>query len=183
MHKTSYLKVGAKFLLLILMVSDLYSQSDVYLTNNSKMPILTMPKNKLAFKEIDGYQNYKIVATHFRTDKNELRYILANPIAYNALVHHAKIMPEGSKVVKIGWSVKKMPTWPGALEADKIQRVEYMVKNSKKFNHNGDHWGYARFIKTTNGYKPWNKGTKGCISCHSSVQDSDYLFTHFQKTF
>jgi len=172
-----------KVLLSTVLVSGLFAQSDVYLTNNAKLPELQMPKNKLSFKEIAGYQNYKLVATHFRTDKNEIRYILANPVAYNALTHHAKTIPDGGKVVKIGWSVKKMPTWPGALEADKIQRVEYMVKDSKRFNHHGDHWGYARFVKTKNGYKAWTKGTQSCIACHASVKNDDYLFTQFQKRF
>jgi hypothetical protein len=142
-----------------------------------------MPDNKLAFKVIEGYQNYKIIATHYRTDKNEIRYVLANPIAYNALKKGAKPLPEGSKFVKIGWSVKKMPTWQGALEADKIQRVEYMLKDSKRFNHNGDHWGYARFLKTEKGYTPWKKGTQSCIDCHSIVKNDDFLFTKFQHTF
>ena len=177
------MKTLTKVLLSLALGSSLFAQSDVYLTNNSQVPDLKMLKNDLTFKEIEGYQNYKIVATHFRTDKNEIRYILANPVAYNALTHHAKIMPEGSKVVKIGWSVKKMPTWAGALEADKIQRVEYMVKKSNRFNHNGDNWGYARFVRTKDGYKAWTKGTKGCIACHASVKNDDYLFTHFQKTF
>lgn len=169
-------------LLSTILVSGLFAQSDVYLTNNTELPDLKMPKNNLPFNAIDGYQDYKIIATHFRTDKNEIRYILANPLAYNALTDQKKIMPEGSKIVKIGWSVKKMPTWPGALEADKIQRVEYMIKDSKKFNHNGDNWGYARFILTQTGYKPWTKGTQSCIACHSIVKGDDYLFTHFQKT-
>ena len=177
------MKTLTKVFVFTVLVSGLFAQSDVYLTDNSTVTDLKMPKNNLTFKEIEGYQNYKIIATHFRTDKNEIRYILANPIAYNALTRHMKVMPEGSKVVKIGWSVKKMPTWPGALEADKIQRVEYMIKNSKKFNHDGDHWGYARFLKTKTGYKSWDKGTQSCISCHSSVQSDDYLFTHFQKTY
>jgi len=92
-------------------------------------------------------------------------------------------MPEGSKIVKIGWSVKKMPSFPVALEADKIQRVEYMIKDSKKFDANGDHWGYARFVKNKGEFKSWDKGVKGCISCHSGVKESDYLFTKMQATF
>ena len=142
-----------------------------------------MPDNNLTFTMIEGYQNYKIVATHFRIDKNELRYILANPIGYNALKKRAKIMPEGSKIVKIGWSVKKMPLFPTALEADKIQRVEYMIKDSKKFNANGDNWGYARFVKKGDKFESWSKGTKACIACHSIVKDDDYLFTKMQGTF
>ncbi|BAF72139.1 hypothetical protein SUN_1184 [Sulfurovum sp. NBC37-1] len=118
------MKTITKVLISTVLASGLFAQSDVYLTNNAGVPDLKMPNNKLAFKEIEGYQNYKIIATHFRTDKNEIRYVLANPVAYNALLHQTKIMPDGSKIVKIGWSVKKMPTWPGALESDKIQRVE-----------------------------------------------------------
>ena len=170
-------------LLSTMLVTGVFAQSDTYLTDNTKLPDMKMPKNSLPFNAIEGYQNYKVVATHFRTDKNEIRYVLANPVAYNALLHKKKVMPEGSKVVKIGWSVKKMPTWAGALEADKIQRVEYMIKDSTKFNHNGDHWGYARFVTTKTGYKPWTKGTQGCIACHSSVGGDDYLFTHFQKRY
>ena len=157
--------------------------SDIYKGHNTNLPQLTMPENGLAFSMIEGYQDYKIVATHFRTDKNELRYILANPIGYNALQAKAKVMPEGSKIVKIGWSVKKMPLFPTALEADKIQRVEYMVKDSKNFDANGDNWGYARFIKNGDKYESWKKGTKGCISCHSIAKEDDYLFTKTQSTF
>jgi len=149
------MKILKKVIVSVLFVSTLVGQTDIYLTDNSKVPDIKMPDNNLSFKMIEGYQNYKVIATHFRTDKNEIRYILTNPIAFNALRSGQNPLPEGSKIVKIGWSVKKMLSWPGALEADKILRVEYMVKDSKKFNYNGDHWGYARFIKTKNGYKPW----------------------------
>ncbi len=145
------------------------------------LPDLHMPENGLSSTLIKGYENYRIVATHFRTDKNELRYILANPVAFKALQDSKKVMPEGSIVVKIGWSVKKMPLFPSALEADKLQRIEYMVKDAKRFNAAGDHWGYARFVKTKNGYKAWDKGTKGCISCHASAKENDFLFTTKQS--
>ena len=156
--------------------------NDIFEIENKKMPNLKMADNNLTFEMIEGYQGYKIVATHFRMDKNELRYVLANPIGYNALKNKVKIMPEGSKIVKIGWAVKKMESFNSALEADKIQRVEYMVKDSKRFNANGDNWGYARFVKKDAQYKAWDKGSKGCIACHASVKSSDYLFTSLQAT-
>jgi len=142
-----------------------------------------MPGNGLTFKMIEGYQDYKIVATHFRTDKKELRYVLANDIGYNALNKRLKTMPEGSKIVKIGWSVRQMPLFPAALEADKLQRVEYMVKDSKQFDADGDNWGYARFVKKGDRFVSWDKGTAGCISCHSIAKDADHLFTGMQSTF
>ena len=172
-----------KITLLSVFILGMAYANNTYLSQNNKIPSLTMPDNKLTFEMIEGYKNYKIVATHFRTDKNELRYILANPIGFNALKDKLKIMPEGSKIVKIGWSVKKMGLFPKALEADKIQRVEYMVKDSTKFNVNGDNWGYARFVKKEGKYRAWDKGIKGCISCHASAKSNDYLFTTLQATF
>ena len=157
--------------------------SELYQEYETKLPKLQMPDNNLTFEMIEGYREYKIVATHFREDKNELRYVLANPIGYNALKNKKKIMPEGSKIVKIGWSTKRTALFPSALEADKLQRVEYMIKDSQKFNADGDNWGYARFIKKGNKFESWDNGTKGCISCHSIANKSDYLFTHIQTTF
>ncbi len=170
------------FIIINLLIASLFA-SDIYKSQNTNLPELKMPENNLSFQMIEGYQDYRIVATHFRTDKKELRYILANPIGYNALKERQRVMPKGSKIVKIGWSVKKMPLFPSALEADKIQRVEYMVKDSKNFNTNGDNWGYARFIKKGDKFESWKKGTKGCISCHSVAKENDYLFTQMQSTF
>ena len=171
-----------KLLLAILYMAIIYG-NDIEKIDKRMIPNLKMPDSNLTFKMIEGFQDYKIVATHFRTDKNEIRYILANTIGYNGFKSKSKVMPEGSKVVKIGWSIKKMPTFPSAVEADKIQRIEYMVKDSKNFDANGDHWGYARFVKKEGEYVVWDKGTQGCINCHSSVNKSDYLFTKIQQTF
>lgn len=151
-------------------------------SGESKVPNLEMKNTKLSFIEIEGYQNYKIVATHFRTDKSEIRYILANPVAYNALRNNKIVMPEGSKIVKIGWSVKEMPTFQSALEADEIQRVEYMIKDKTKHKES-DGWGYARFVKKDGQYKAWDGDIDGCVSCHAIVESNDSLFTKFQHTF
>ncbi len=156
--------------------------ADTYIGDNTKVPDISMKNTGLNFKDIEGYQNYKIVASHFRKDKKEIRYILANPVAYNALRAQKKVMPNGSKIVKIGWSTKDMPTYPSALEADKIQRVEYMIKDTTKHKES-DGWGYARFVKKNGKYQAWGGDPKGCVSCHSVVKSNDALFTKFQKMF
>jgi len=145
----------------------------------SSVPDVEMPDNHLKFKEIENYKNYKIIATHFRTDKNELRYILANEKAFKAY-NEKTPFPNGSKIVKIGWTVEKMPNFNSALETKQIQRIEYMIKDSKRFSKNPGNWGYARFVKKEKQYKPWNKGTSSCISCHNLAKDNDYLFTKMQ---
>jgi len=156
--------------------------ADIYLSDNSKVPELKMKNTNLSFKEIEGYQNYNIVATHFRKDKNEIRYILANPVAYNAIKAEKKIMPNGSKIVKIGWSVNDMANFPTALEANKIQRVEYMIKEEGKAKES-DGWGYARFVKKDGEYKAWNGDVKSCVACHTIASTNDAVFSEFQKMF
>ena len=156
--------------------------TDVYISDNRKVPDLTMKDTGLKFEDIQGYQNYKIVATHFRKDKNEIRYILANPVAYNALRNHVKVMPNGSKVVKIGWSTNPMSTFPSALESGEIQRVEYMIREEGKHSES-DGWGYARFVKKDGHYQAWGGNPKSCVACHAGVKSADALFTQFQKTF
>lgn len=146
----------------------------------SDVPDLTMPDNGLRFKEIEDYKNYRIVATHFRIDKNEIRYILANEKAFKAF-KDGGVYPEGSKVVKIGWDIEKMANFEPAIEAKDIQRIEYMIKDSTRFSENPGHWGYARFVKTEGKYSSWDQGTAACIACHNLAKDNDFLFTRYQK--
>ena len=148
----------------------------------SKVPDLTMPTNGLKFEEIENYQNYKVVATHFRTDKNELRYVMVNEVAFNAFSDN-ELLPEGSKIVKIGWKVKEMSNFSVALEADKIQRIEYMIKDATRFKDNPGNWGYARFVKEANKYKSWDKGTASCIGCHNLARDNGFVFSKKQILF
>ena len=109
-----------------------------------------------------------------------MRYILANNKAFEAY-NEGTPFPNGSKVVKIGWTVENMSIFNPALEANEVQRVEYMIKDSKLFSENPGNWGYARFVKKEGTYTPWKKGTVSCISCHNIAKNNDYLFTKLQK--
>ncbi len=171
-------KIKIMYILLIVVLVSCNKEGEYKLI--STVPDLEMPNNHLKFKEIEEYKNYKIVSTHFRTDKNELRYILANNIAFKAY-NKKTPFPNGSKIVKIGWIVEKMPNFTVALEAKKIQRIEYMIKDDKRFSKNPGNWGYARFIKKEETYQPWTKGTTSCISCHNLAKENDYLFTKMQQ--
>ena len=153
-------------------------ESDFHLA--SEVPNLTMPNNNLKFKEIEDYKNYKIIGTHFRTDKDELRYILANEKAFKASNENSSF-PNGSILVKIGWDVKKMSNFNLALEANEVQRIEYMIKDSKKFSNNPGNWGYARFVKENGEYKSWDQGTASCVGCHNLAKENQFVFTKYQK--
>lgn len=147
---------------------------------SSNVPDLTMLENGLTFKEIEDYKNYRIVATHFRKDKNELRYVLANDKAFAAF-KQGGLFPNGSRIVKIGWSTESMSNFAVAVEAKTVQRIEYMIKDSNRFNNNPGNWGYARFVKNSGKYESWTKGTASCISCHNLAKNNDFVFTKFQK--
>lgn len=146
----------------------------------NQLPDLKMAGSGLGFQEIQGYDSYHIVATHYRKDKNELRYILANEIAFEAIKLDKLPLPMGSRIVKIGWSIKDMTRFPNALEADKIQRVEYMIRTEQS-RQESDGWGYARFIKKDGEYTPYTGDIQSCVACHALMHDHDALFTRYQK--
>ncbi|MCF6181455.1 cytochrome P460 family protein [Lutibacter sp.] len=174
-----------KPIMLLLVVSFSFSlisckdknESDYHII--SDVPDLVMPNNNLSFKEVKNYKNYKIIATHYRTDKNELRYVLANKKAFKSFYKNQPF-PEGSKIVKIGWNVEKMKNFGVALEANKIQRIEYMIKDKTRFPKNPGNWGYARFVKKNGAYKSWDKGTASCIACHNLAKNNYFIFSKFQ---
>ena len=146
----------------------------------SQVPDLIMPENGLRFKTIEDYKNYKIVATHFVTDNNELRYILANKKAFMALSKEQPF-PEGSILVNIAWSVKNMSTFNEALEADEIQQIDYSIKDSQQFPKNPGNWAYASFEKRNGTYQSSTQGTARCITCHNNAKATDFKFTTYQK--
>ena len=145
---------------------------------------LTAPTG-LKFGLIKGYEDWHVVATHYRTDKNELRYIIGNKKAVEAYRKGAKKFPEGAILVKIGYSLKKNPAFKASVEPDAIQRVEFMIKDSKRFKDSAG-WGFARFVRDqkTGKYKVFGKSPKDyaqCFSCHQLVKHKDFVFTDYVR--
>ncbi len=178
MKKLNNAHILSILLLIIGLISSCNdSENEKYIKIPSSVPNLKMPENNLSFKEIEDYKNYKIVATHFRTDKNELRYILANKKAFKAFKNKTEF-PEGSKIVKIGWSIKEMPEFSPALVQDSIRRIEYMIKRND-FDKKQGNWGYARFVNEKGTYKSWDEGTQSCVSCHDIAKKTGYVFSEW----
>ena len=100
--------------------------------------------NGISFSEVRGYETWQVIAPSYRTEKKELRIILGNPVMIQAykggIPGNGKPFPEGSTIVKVGWSERKSAAFPAAIEPDVLQRVEFIVKDSKRFpDTNG--WG------------------------------------------
>jgi hypothetical protein len=98
---------------------------------------------------------------------------------------NSKPFPDGSIVVKIGWSDRKSPVFPAAFEPDVLKRVEFIMKDSKRFTDTSG-WGYARFIfdAKTATYTPYGKDAtvaRECHQCHTIVKAKDFIFTGYPQ--
>jgi hypothetical protein len=145
--------------------------------------------NGISFSEIRGYEDWKVVAPSFRTDNDEIRIILANECmigAYRAgIPDNGQPFPEGSIVVKIGYSEKKSPSFPAALVPDVLKRVEFIIKDSRRFPDTSG-WGFARFVYDAQqkSFTPFGKDAafvQQCYSCHTIVQAQDFIFTGYPQ--
>jgi hypothetical protein len=127
----------------------------------------------------DGYREWAVVAPSHRTDnKDELRTIVANPIAYKALKEGTLPLPDGSIIAKLAWLREPMDEFPGAFRPGDSPRLEFMVKDSKKFKATGG-WGFARFV---NGKPVGEDVHRSCFPCHEThVKERDFVFTKFAK--
>ena len=73
----------------------------------------TLKLGKLAFSDFRGYENWKDVAVS--QTETLLKVIVANDVMINAyrrgLPADGKLFPEGSKIMKIEWTLKRI-LWP-----------------------------------------------------------------------
>jgi hypothetical protein len=178
--KNIFVVVLISGVVLLLLNSNLFSTGDV---RTSKSP------NGLSFADISGYESWQVIAPSYRIDKKEVRFIVGNDSllkAYQAGVPlNGKAFPDGSILVKVAYSERKNPTFPAALEPDILQRIEFMVKDSKRFQDFGG-WGYARFIydPKTDIFKPYGNDPSfatECYQCHTLVKGRDYVFTGYAR--
>jgi len=96
----------------------------------------TLKLGKLAFTDFKGYEDWKVVAVS-QTD-TQLKVIVANDVMMNAyrqgLPADGKLFPEGSKVVKIEWGMKRNTRAPYAVQVpDTLEAVATIEKDSKRF--------------------------------------------------
>jgi len=145
--------------------------------------------NGISFAEIRGYETWQAVAPSMRTDKNEIRIILGNDTLVNAykdgVPENNRPFPDGSILVKIGYSQRKSAEFPAAIEPDVFQRVEFMVKDAKRFKGTNG-WGYARFVYDvkTKTFSPYGKDAafdQECNACHTVVKSRDFVFTRYSQ--
>ena len=141
--------------------------------------------NGLAFSDFRGYEKWEVVAVS--QPEGVLKVILANPVmidAYRAGVPgNGKPFPDGSKIAKIQWKLKKSTEAPFSVNVpDTLKSVGFIEKDSKKFADTGG-WGYAEFPydPASDTFTPLGSGTNCGYACHAIVKAKDYIFTGYAK--
>ena len=146
----------------------------------------------LAFSEFRGYEDWRAIGMS-RSDK-ATALILGNPTmieAYRAgIPANGKAVPDGAKMAKIHWTPKQNEFFPGATIPGKLQNVDFMVKDSKRFADSGG-WGYAVFEydRASDTFRPGDSAStppqandaKCGLACHTMAKARDYVFTDYGK--
>ena len=147
----------------------------------------------LAFAEFKGYETWQVISVSHNGDK--LAVILGNPLMIEAfksgIPENGNAFPDGAKMVKIHWVVKKKESYPSQpLVAGSFHDVDLMVKDNKRFADSGG-WGYGAFEyeaasdsfrpANTSDQPPQNNDAKCGAACHTVVKARDFVFTEFPK--
>lgn len=141
--------------------------------------------NGLSFSEFKGYENWQTVAVS-HTEMG-IKVISANTVMINAyrsgVPGNGKHFPEGSKVVKIEWTMKKNEDSPYfVMVPDKLKSVSFIEKDSKRFKDTSG-WAFAQFQNdaATDTLTPFGNDAACGYACHTKVSSQDYIFTAYPR--
>jgi hypothetical protein len=140
----------------------------------------------IAFSDFRGYEDWSVVSSARTTEI--LKVIVANPKMIKAfkagIPVNGQPFPEGSRIVKLQWKLKKSTEAPFAVEVpDVVSQAFVMEKDSKRFSNSGG-WGYAVFNydPATDKFSADPKSPSDCgFACHTPVKAKDYIFHPYQK--
>ncbi len=130
----------------------------------------------------EGYRDWRTIGSSHRTDNNTLRVILGNDVAVEAArAGNTRPWPDGSVLAKLVWKDATHPGWQQATVPGAFVHAEFMFKDSEKYPATGG-WGFARWKGLEQTPYGENAGfVQECFSCHTPMQDNDYVFTEPAK--
>ncbi len=184
MTKSVLIGLGASVSIAVLAAGVAMSAQDKY--------SLQVP-NGLSFSEFRGYEDWPVIA--ISENGGTIAVIVGNTPMINAYKDGApasgKPFPDGARMAKIHWTPKKQETYPGQPTVPGNQHdVDFMVKDSARFADSGG-WGWAAFEydATSDAFRPatvadsppQENDAKCGFTCHTLVQNRDYVFTEYGK--
>ncbi len=145
----------------------------------------TLKLGKLALADFKGYENWKNVAVS--QTETLMKVILANDVMIAAyrkgLPADGKLFPEGSKIVKIEWTMKKNTVSPYfVMVPDALKAVATIEKDSKRFPDTHG-WAYGNFSydAASDTFTADGNDAKCGYACHTVVAVHDYIYTAYPK--
>lgn len=144
--------------------------------------------NGIAFSEFKGYDAWQVIAPS--QPDGAIKVILGNAAMIKAykdgFLAKRQAVPDGAVMAKIQWSTKTNPLLPGANVPDVLRKVQFMVKDAKRFPDT-DGWGYAdyNYDPASDSFKPMGNGPgfakAACHQCHTRVKERDFVFTSYAE--
>jgi hypothetical protein len=174
------MKIRIVAIALIGALSSLAALAGVALAQQDKY---ALKLGNLSFGEFKGYENWQVVAVS--QEDSILKVIVANDAMMSAyrqgLPADGKSFPEGSKVVKIEWTMKKNPQSPYVVEVpDGLKTVGTIEKDSKRFpDTHGWAYGAFNYNATSKSFTPQGSDAKCGYACHTRVASQDYIYTAY----
>lgn len=162
-------RVAIRFLLLSVLSASILVPIPATAGGEAKSPVfgVTIP---------EGYRGWQVVAPSHRPDKDEVRAILGNDIAMKAYRAKTLPFPDGSILAKLAWKRVSSAEFPEAYVPGEPQRIEFMVKDSRKYASTGG-WGFGRFV---DGKAADEAQHRTCFPCHEAgVKGHDFVFTRY----
>ena len=138
---------------------------------------------KLAFADFKGYENWGVVSVS-QTD-TQLKVIVANDVMLAAyrkgLPADGKLFPEGSRIVKVEWTLKKDAKSPYAVNVpDKLEAIATIEKDSKRFpDTHGWAYGVFNYDTAKKTFAAQGNDAKCGYACHTRVASQDYIYTAY----
>ena len=144
----------------------------------------------LSFSEFRGYESWQLISISHGGPV--MAATLGNPVMIKAYMDgipgNGKPFPDGAKMAKIHWTTKGLEALPGSTVPASQHDVDFMVKDSKRFADSGG-WGWAAFEydaksdtfapATTAAMPPQGNDAKCGLACHTTVKNTDYVFTKY----
>ena len=122
-----------------------------------------------------GWRDWAPISVAHRTDNDTVRLIVGNDVAVKAArAGRTNPWPDGAVLGKVVWKAASLDAWPEAKVPGDLVHAEFMFKDSQKYAQTYG-WGWARWLGMEQ--KPFDKGPEVCTSCHTPVQDRDWVFT------
>ena len=130
-----------------------------------------------------GYRDWRLISVaHEEGNLNDLRAILGNGIAIDAIREGKLPFPDGAIIARLAWSYvpseennQVFGRSQSFVAGAPVNGVQFMVKDSRKYASTGG-WGFAQF----DGGKPAGEAVHNtCFSCHEPAKARDFVFTRY----